>query len=181
MQKRRLLLLGLLTLLMAPLGWVVAAFPDWRIFLEIDHLRLEPILLGLSFGGSIGYCVYLYSEIDENAPLIHDQLQLVQSLRLSILDCIFLAFCAGFGEELLFRAGVQHWIGPWITSVLFVAIHGYIHPKKWHVTKYGLMVLGFILLISLGKAQFGLWFCIAGHFAYDFVLFDLWRTSTSDR
>ncbi len=179
MRKSRLLLLGLITLLMAPIGWLTAGLPDvWR-FLEWDKADTGFILIGLSLGGSFAFFVNLYSDIDENAPHIQDQHSLVKGLKLTFFDCIFLAFCAGFGEEMLFRQGIQPWLGPWITSVLFVAVHGYLHPKKWNVTKYGLMVLLFIVLLSLGKTQFGIWFCIAGHFAYDFVLFYLWKSDAS--
>lgn len=179
MAKSRLLLLGSLTLLMAPIGWGIVFFPPLEDFLALNDLKLAPILLGLSFGGSSAMMINLYSEIDENAPLLKDQLTLIKSLKLNLLDCIFLAFCAGFGEEMLFRAGIQYWIGPYFTSVVFVAVHGYLHPRKWHVTKYGLMVLAFILLLSLGKSEFGLWFCIAAHFAYDFILFFLWKDQNS--
>lgn len=180
MKKKRLLLFGLLTLLMAPLGWCIALFPDWKDFLALKEFNLPAILLGISFGGSCAMIIHLYSEIDENAPLIQDQLALVKSLKINLFDCIFLAFCAGFGEEMLFRAGIQPYLGPWITSILFVAIHGYLHPRKWNVTKYGLMVLVFILLISFGKEEFGLWFCISAHFGYDFILFYLWKDQNSD-
>jgi hypothetical protein len=36
---------------------------------------------------------------------------------------------------------------------------------------YGLIVLPFILLLSMGFKTFGLWFAISAHFAYDVVLF----------
>jgi hypothetical protein len=36
---------------------------------------------------------------------------------------------------------------------------------------YGLIVLPFIFIISFGFIQFGLWFAISAHFAYDAVLF----------
>lgn len=179
MHKSRLWLLGLITLLMAPIGWLIAGLPDVWEFLEWKTTETAFILLGICLGGTFAFFVNLYSDIDENAPHIQDQHSLIKGLKLSLLDCFFLAFCAGFGEEMLFRQGVQLWLGPWITSVLFVAVHGYLHPKKWNVTKYGLMVLAFILLLSLGKAEFGIWFCIAGHFAYDFVLFYLWKSDSS--
>ncbi len=179
MLRRRLLLLGSLTLLMAPVGWCIALFPPINKFLALDQLQIGPIILGISFGGSCAMIINLYSEIDGNAPVVRNQLELIKNLKLNFLDCIFLALCAGFGEEMLFRAGIQPWLGPYFTSILFVAIHGYLHPTKWHVTKYGLMVLLFILLLSLGKTVFGLWFCIAGHFAYDFILFYLWKDQNS--
>jgi membrane protease YdiL (CAAX protease family) len=92
-------------------------------------------------------------------------------MNLNVGDAIFLSFCAGFGEELLFRSGMQYYLGIIVTSLIFVAIHGYLNPKNWRYSLYGLLVLPFILLISLGFETFGLWFAIAAHFSYDAVLF----------
>ena len=179
MDKRKLLLLGLLTLLMAPLGWAIAFFPDLSNFLELKKDHTIPIIIGFILGVGSGCFIHLYATIDENAPHIHDQLEVISSLKLNILECIFLAFCAGFGEEMLFRGGMQYWLGPIITSVVFVAIHGYLDPRKWHVMKYGIMVLLFILAISLLKGKLGIWFCVSAHFFYDFVLFYLWKDQNS--
>ena len=96
---------------------------------------------------------------------------IVKNMRLNFWDCVFLSICAGVGEELLFRSGVQFYIGPLITSIIFVAIHGYLNPFNWRMSLYGLIVLPFILLISYGLEEFGLWFCIGAHFMYDLVLF----------
>jgi membrane protease YdiL (CAAX protease family) len=92
-------------------------------------------------------------------------------MNLNVGDAIFLSFCAGFGEELLFRSGVQYYLGIVLTSVIFVAIHGYLNPKNWRYSMYGLIVMPFILLLSMGFETFGLWFAISAHFAYDAVLF----------
>ena len=58
-----------------------------------------------------------------------------------------------------------------MTSILFVALHGYLNPWNWRFSIYGIIVLPFIFLISLGFEMFGLWFAVAAHFAYDAVLF----------
>jgi membrane protease YdiL (CAAX protease family) len=91
-------------------------------------------------------------------------------MKLNYFDGFFLSVCAGVGEELLFRSGMQYYAGIWITSLFFVAIHGYFSIKKPLMSLYGLVVLPFILLISIGFNHFGLWFSIAAHFAYDMVL-----------
>ena len=95
---------------------------------------------------------------------------IVRSMNLSILDCVLISICAGVGEELLFRSGVQFYLGPVLTSVIFVAIHGYLNPFNWKMSMYGLIVLPFILLLSYALEEFGIWFCIGAHFSYDLVL-----------
>lgn len=92
-------------------------------------------------------------------------------MNLRLFDYFFLSLCAGVGEELLFRAGVQFYLGPIVTSILFVAIHGYLNPMNLKMSLYGLVVLPFIIGISYAFIDYGIWFCIAAHFAYDFLVF----------
>ena len=96
---------------------------------------------------------------------------LIASMQLKIWQGLFLSFCAGFGEELLFRAGVQPFLGVVITSVLFIALHGYLNPFNLRFSLYGIIALPFILILSYGYVYFGLYFAIAAHFSYDAVLF----------
>ena len=96
--------------------------------------------------------------------------EIIRSMNLTYLDALFISFCAGFGEEILFRVGIQQYLGVVITSVFFVAIHGYLNPFNWRFSMYGLIVLPFILLLSYGYGYFGLWFAISAHFSYDAVL-----------
>lgn len=97
--------------------------------------------------------------------------QMVKNLKLNYVDAFFLSICAGIGEELLFRSGLQTFFGIWITSFLFVAIHGYFSLKKIKKSLYGLVILPFIIFIAYGYDHFGLWFSVSAHFAYDVVLF----------
>ena len=96
---------------------------------------------------------------------------IVKNMRLNFWDCLLISICAGVGEELLFRSGVQFYLGPIITSIIFVAIHGYLNPMNWRMSLYGLIVLPFIFIISYGFYEFGLWFSIMAHITYDLVLF----------
>ena len=95
------------------------------------------------------------------------------ALKLNFWEGLFLSMCAGIGEELLFRSGIQPLLGPVITSILFIALHGYLNPFNWRFSIYGLIALPFILLISYSVGPFGLWFAIAAHFSYDAVLFTI--------
>ena len=168
-------LLGLVTLLLFPIPgfYLLDFFQDttWTEFLEVKNMYLVSIGFGLEFGFAYAFIAYLFMK----APFF-DQLpnrvdRMMDQLPLTYADGIFLSICAGIGEELLFRAGIQPLIGPWITSVVFVALHGYLNPWNWKFSMYGLIVLPFIVVISFGFVRFGLWFSIAAHFAYDAVLF----------
>lgn len=175
MPKSRVYLLGFITLLIFPLPalaalWYFVGKNPWEI-MEFDQL-LQPIqLIGLSFGMTYAVvCLYLFQlPVFENE--LDKQERLIASMNLKLIDKIFLSFCAGFGEEILFRAGVQHGLGIWVTSILFVAIHGYLNPKNWRLSLYGLALLPFIVCLGYAYNTFGLWFCIAAHFSYDLMIF----------
>ncbi len=150
--------------------WLVedTSFQELLQFENITYLKLG---IGIEVGILYAFIALLFM----NAP-VFDKLPvrvetMVKNMKLSIWDCIFLSVCAAVGEELLFRSGVQYYLGPLITSVLFVAVHGYLNPFNWRMSIYGLIVLPFILMISYGFEEFGLWFSIGAHFSYDLVLF----------
>jgi len=175
MSKLTLYILGLVTLLVFPIPAFLAVYfiSDIQFFefLHFNEIKLIPILYGLEFGVLYAFlaALILKSPIFETIPLKIDRI--VQDLNINVGDALFLSFCAGVGEELLFRSGMQTYFGIWFTSIFFVAIHGYFSIKKPKMSLYGLVVLPFILLISWGYEHFGLWFSIAAHFSYDVVLF----------
>jgi membrane protease YdiL (CAAX protease family) len=175
MQKRSILLLGTVTLLVFPIPALLALW----FFEDLHPLEvlafpeiLNPInLIGLAWG--IFYALlglFAFQGADMNDEL-GKQKRLLRGLKLNLAEKSFLSFCAGFGEEMLFRAGVQHWLGVFVTSVLFVAIHGYLNPKKKTLFKYGLLLLPFIFSLGYFLEEFGIWFAISAHFSYDLVLF----------
>lgn len=167
--------MGLVTLLLFPIPtflvlYYVEGIDPYQVF-EFDRLTLHNVGLGIELG--ILYAVLalflMQARVFKQMPSRIENL--VRSMRLTFIDCLFLSICAGFGEELLFRAGFQYYLGPAITAVFFVAIHGYLNPWDLRMSLYGLVVLPFILLISYGLDPYGLWFCIGAHFSYDLVLF----------
>lgn len=175
MNKYKIHLLGWITLIVFPIpAFLTVHFikdVSWQSFLHLENFKTIPIVYGLEFGIIYAFLAILIlkSPIFESIPLPIDRL--VKDLKLNYFDAIFLSLCAGIGEELLFRSGMQTFFGVWITSFVFVAIHGYFSIKNIKMSLYGLVVLPFIVLISFGYEHFGLWFSIAAHFSYDLVLF----------
>lgn len=170
-------LLGLITLLGFPIPaiWALYNFEQQSVWdvLAFSEIETGYWMLGIEFGLFYAALVLLISQHELFDELSGQQMRLIRSLKLTWLDVLFISFAAGFGEEILFRAGIQTWLGPWWTSILFVAIHGYLHPFSWRKSIHGLLVLPFIVLISFGYERFGLWFAIAAHAAYDFLLFSM--------
>ncbi|WP_107039300.1 CPBP family intramembrane glutamic endopeptidase [Brumimicrobium mesophilum] len=138
---------------------------------EFDHVFSPMTLIGLEFGFMYGFFVIAVSQLPVFEEMSTPQIRMLKSLKLNWLDIIFMSFCAGFGEEILFRAGIQTWLGPWFTSFLFIAVHGYFNPKSWKKSMLGVLLLPFILILSFTYELFGLWFCVAAHFSYDLLMF----------
>lgn len=175
LSKFKIYLIGLATLLLFPIpAYIVLHYTNnisLTDFFQIDKLHYVPILLGVELG--LLYACFaialLNSGMLKNERLY--QQKMLQQLNMNIGDMLFLSLCAGIGEELLFRIGLQFYIGPIFASLIFVALHGYFSPKSWRTSLYGILVTPFIFLIAYGLDYFGLWFCIAAHAAYDFLLF----------
>ena len=171
----RIYLLGIITLVIFPIPalWALWYFDNqsvWNI-LDFKHFLDPKTLLGLCWGMIFALISMRVFQFKIFGNELDRQEKLIQSMNLNLVDKIFLSFCAGFGEEILFRSGVQHWMGIWITSILFIAIHGYLNPKKWRLSLYGILLLPFILSLGYWLAPMGIWFCIAAHFSYDLMLF----------
>lgn len=173
--RNQMILFGWITLLVFPiLGFYLQYYFNQTSFLDFiafDDFRMIPLVYGLQLGIVYGFIAYLFMKAPffEKVPVKINKL--VRSMKLSVFDGLFLSLCAGIGEELLFRQGIQSFTGVLLTSVLFVALHGYLNPFNLRFSVYGLIVLPFIILISYGLDVFGIWFCIAAHFSYDAVLF----------
>ncbi|MDR0802478.1 CPBP family intramembrane glutamic endopeptidase [Fluviicola sp.] len=175
MAKWRVYLMGFVTLLMAPLGWTLCGMPPVWEFLQLDRISNLWTAIGVEFGVFAGILMLVFTNTETARKSFSVQHQLIKALRLNFADILFLSLCAGFGEEILFRIAVQQWLHPILASIVFVAIHGYILPNDWNTTKYGILVCLFITVLSYAiSGEQGLWFCIAAHASYDFVLFYFW-------
>ena len=160
-----MILFGWITLLLFPVPgfYLQYYFNDTSIieFIALDDFRIVPIVYGLQLGIVYGFLAYLFMKAPffEKVPVKINKL--FRDMKLTDLDGLFQSLCAGIGEELLFRQGIQPFIGVILTSVLFVALHGYLNPFNLRFSVYGLIVLPFIILISYGLDSFGMWFCIS--------------------
>ena len=175
MTKKRIYILGLITLLVFPRPalWALWFFKDlspWEV-MDFSNLLRWPTLLGLAWGIVFALISMKFLHNKWFDQELKKQEEMISNMRLNIFDKVFLSLCAGFGEEILFRSGIQTWGGIWLTSIVFIAIHGYLNPKKPRLSLYGLLLMPFILSLGYALEPLGIWFCIAAHFSYDLVLF----------
>ena len=105
----------------------------YEIF-QVQKIKLIPIGYGLEFGIVYAFfaSILLKSSIFSELPINLEKL--ISSMKITRIDALFISFCAGFGEEILFRTGMQHYLGILITSIVFVAIHGYLNPLNWKLS-----------------------------------------------
>ncbi len=95
---------------------------------------------------------------------------LIQNLNLKFSDIILVSFCAGIGEELFFRGGIQPLAGVWVTSIIFVALHGYLNPFNWKLSIYGIYMTLVIAGIGYLKIHYGLASSMIAHTIIDIYL-----------
>jgi len=95
---------------------------------------------------------------------------LLGQFNLTWSEVVFISMCAGVGEELLFRGAIQPFIGVVLTSIVFVAIHGYLNPKDWRMSVYGIMMTGFIAAIGFAADWAGLIPAMIAHTLIDVIL-----------
>lgn len=173
--SNKVFLMGLITLLVFPICGFLLRFgidlSQIDNFLGFQSFDWLPIGLGLEFGFVYAFVALLFMRAEVFSTSNLKMERLIKGLNLNFWQGIFLSLCAGIGEELFFRMSLQPFLGIWITSIVFVAIHGYLNPLDWKFSLYGLIALPFIVILSYGYERFGIHFAIAAHFCYDAVLF----------
>jgi len=177
LDKRFLMGMALVTLVGFPLlgMGIVKLFSDHPIQIMMRQ-RIgipEQFLFGIGIGTVMGFISHYVSELPFIRPSTAKYGQRLQGLELNTIDKVLISICAGFGEELLFRGAIQVFYGIWPTAIIFVAIHGYLNPKDWRISSYGVLMCVFIGIMGYMMEYWGIWSAIAAHVMVDLVL--LWR------
>ncbi len=174
MNRTTFFVLGLITLIgFSAIGGIIM-----ELFLDVRFLSIfntpwswyEQIAFGLLYGlftAIIGWEIVKLKFLSSTRRFFGD---LIKNLNLGFWDIAFISFCAGTGEEILFRGAIQPYLGIWITAILFVAIHGYLNPWDWKISVYGLYMCFVIGGIGIMCNKLGITSSIAAHFAIDLYL-----------
>ena len=167
--------MGWLTLLgFGVVGFILIHFVqgrDWMELLFRDYHLGYQLSLGIILGLLIAKILLLIVELPGFADMRHYFVELIGPIDLSLPLIVFISFCAGFGEELFFRGAIQHWLGLWITAVLFVLLHGYIQPKNWKLSVYGILLILASAAFGYMTVHIGLVSAMVAHATYDVVMF----------
>ena len=128
------------------------------------------LLLGTATGWLFGQLAWLIASQDCLRPLADRFAGLIRELNPSRGDIWFVSLCAGVGEELFFRGGLQPLLGIWLTAILFVAIHGYLNPFSWAISLHGLAMPGMIAALGYLTEWSGILTAMTAHALIDVVL-----------
>jgi uncharacterized protein len=174
MNRRTLLLLAALTLLLMGGGGLLLTARvrpgDLLAFLAGAQPLWRQLLFGFIFGFICAKAAWQLVEL----PFMRSSrvffTGLIRPMRLNILEILFVSICAGIGEELLFRGGIQPLLGIWTTSLLFVVLHGYINPFNLALTAYGIFMIAVIGVMGLMTEHLGILSAMAAHTVVDVYL-----------
>lgn len=140
------------------------------IFFGSPHNFIKQILFGTGYA-IISSLILLY--LLQNKMLDATRYffsGLIKKYTISTLEILFLSFCAGVGEELLFRGAIQPWLGIWLTALIFIFLHGYLNPGDKPLFIYGTV----LFLVSAGFGYLmensGLIAAITAHCLIDIAL-----------
>ncbi len=155
------------------IAYLILSFSDSVQYFDMfsyENLLLS-IPVGLGFGVFAAFVGILLLKLPQLKETSTFYASLFKGLDLHWTDILFYSFCAGVGEEILFRGALQPLLGLWFAAVLFVLLHGYISTKDWKKSIYGI----FLIFISAGFGYLVLYFDIysamAAHFIFDVVMF----------
>lgn len=105
--------------------------------------------------------------------------RIISQTRFTNFDRIQLSIFAGVGEELLFRGAIQPVLGIWITSVIFIGIHGYFKFTSAGHLIFGVMMFGLSVILGYLFEYSGLVAAMTAHAVYDILM--LWWVATGVR
>lgn len=180
--RHKLFYLSLLTLIgMSLVGVLIVVFLQgeaWQyIFLQGKPLFIQ-ILTGIFYGSLSSLLAIALVNAKGFIGIKDFFTTLIAQINPTLAHIIFYSFCAGVGEEILFRGGIQPLVGIWPAAIIFVLLHGYINPANFSLSLYGLFLIvicaGFGYLYKL----FGMFSAITAHFVYDVAIFSILKYAT---
>ncbi|WMJ75483.1 CPBP family intramembrane glutamic endopeptidase [Cytophagaceae bacterium ABcell3] len=172
---KRILILGLGTLLFFGVGGIlIIEFLQDNRFVDVllDGWSIElQLLVGLTAGLiSAGIALFIITRkfFQKERTFYYN---MISKLGLNLPAILFISLCAGIGEEIFFRAGIQPFLGVWLTSILFVLLHGYLNPRNPRITIYGSVMVFIIAGFGYLFEHVGLISVMTAHAVFDMVLF----------
>ncbi len=157
-------------------------FYEENLLSAFDHgLSLTgQLVAGLGAGSLAALIIIWAADRPPVSDVLHDfyLVREISKTRFSRFDRIQLSLFAGTGEELLFRGAIQPLLGIWVTSLIFVAIHGYFKFQKPGHWIFGGLMFGLSMLLGVLFEYAGLMAAMSAHALYDVLM--LWWVQKRD-
>ncbi len=155
-------------------GILLQIFFQDKIFTEIFFNQPKPFLIQLLIGLIYGFlAAKLLSILLKHKMFVATKKffgGMIKKFRINVIDILFVSFCAGVGEELLFRGAIQTWLGIWLSNLLFIALHGYLNPNNKAMFIYGVVLYFASIPFGYFIIHVGFWAAASAHFMVDVVL-----------
>lgn len=141
------------------------------LFFDGIHTLLQ-LGLGLASGGIFAAAALGLIKIPAFKKILEEYtiIQQVREMSLSPNEIVYVSLIAGISEEILFRGAIQPVIGIWWTSLLFIAVHGYIRINSFTHILYSLFTFALSVMLGLLFMYVGLISAMAAHFIYDVIV-----------
>lgn len=175
MNKRSLFHLSVFTLVgFSLIAYILLFFNkqvDFWGMLSWNNISLKALSIGFGIGILAASLGILLMRILPEGNLSNVMDSIMRKLDPKWQHILFYSFCAGVGEEILFRGAIQSYIHLWPTAIIFVLIHGYLSLKDKTMFIYGV----FLIFISGSFGYLfkflGIYAAISAHFIYDVIMF----------
>lgn len=136
---------------------------------------LKQLLYGGAYGTVAGFIALGFVSLPFMKKASQTFFRIIGPMKLGVKDILFISACAGIGEEVLFRATIQPSLGLWLTSILFVALHGYLSPRNLPLTAYGILMVFLVAGLGFLFEEIGLISAIIAHTLIDVILLSFVR------
>ncbi len=181
-RKSLIMQLALATITGMPLVAVIIDRYSETVDLRASLIGVTPMWQQLAYGTVAGLVIAVIAQWMISSPLLNkvnvQYANILGRFNLSFSEMVIISICAGVGEEMLFRGAIQPFFGILVTSVFFVAIHGYINPRNWRLSVYGIYMTAGICLLGYLAISEGLIAAIIGHTVIDiYLLYFLQKTA----
>lgn len=139
---------------------------------DYDISVSNQLIIGIMAGGAAAGGITFIMNRPPVSKVLHDFyiVEIISNTRLTAFDRTQASLFAGVGEELLFRGALQPLLGVWLTSVIFVGLHGYFKFQSLGHIAFGLMMFGLSVLLGYLFEYVGLIAAMSAHAAYDMIM-----------
>lgn len=151
------------------------------IFLIRNPLILQ-IITGILFGMIAGIIMaYVADKINYFNIIKKLIMDLINEFKINLFDIFLIAFLAGFCEEILFRGVLQQIWGIFLSSFVFIFLHGYFNPFSLNITVWGCIMYCLSLGIGFLCENYGIFAAISFHFSFDFIVLYLFYRAVKNQ